>query len=151
MMCWRQVNTIYILQALLVVIATDIVEQISLHLSGYLLSPGKSQLSKNYLLYRPNVDLRLARYFVFNSLIYQTGTSILMSKTVKDQVLNVSPISSVDSKILARDLLADTNIEVEPDGTVSWTAPALFKSSCNINIGKYHGSCSWPRSTANIS
>ncbi len=44
---------------------------------------------------------------------------------------------SVDTKILARDLLADTNVEVSPDGTVSWTAPALFKSSCNINVGAY--------------
>ena len=61
------------------------------------------------------------------------------SKAIKDYVKHLFTIFSVDSKILARDLLADTNIEVSPDGTVSWTAPALFKSSCNINIGKCHG------------
>ena len=68
-------------------------------------------------------------------------------KPLYSSLCDVSHIFSVDSKILARDLLADTNIEVSPDGTVSWTAPALFKSSCNINIGKCHGSCYSPDST----
>ena len=70
-------------------------------------------------------------------LFYGVNTRYSLYNICDDHVVRLYFVYfSVDSKILARDLLADTNIEVSPDGTVSWTAPALFKSSCNINIGK---------------
>ena len=43
----------------------------------------------------------------------------------------------MDEERTAADLLADTNVELSPDGVVSWTTPALFKSSCRIDIDDY--------------
>nr|ACI88788.1 acetylcholine receptor alpha-9/10 [Platynereis dumerilii] len=45
--------------------------------------------------------------------------------------------NSVDQNALAKDFMSDTNVEVSPDGNMSWTAPALLKSSCMIKIQDY--------------
>ena len=44
---------------------------------------------------------------------------------------------SVDEERTAVELLSDTNVELAPDGTASWTTPALLKSACKINIDLY--------------
>ena len=44
---------------------------------------------------------------------------------------------SVDEERTAVELLSDTNVELGPDGTASWTTPALLKSACKINIDLY--------------
>lgn len=44
---------------------------------------------------------------------------------------------SVDENVLAKDFMADTNVEVSPAGEMSWTAPAILKSSCLIKIEDY--------------
>ena len=46
-------------------------------------------------------------------------------------------LCSVDEERTAVELLSDTNIELAPDGTASWTTPALLKSACKINIDLY--------------
>ena len=43
----------------------------------------------------------------------------------------------MDQNALAKDFMSDTNVEVSPDGNMSWTAPALLKSSCGIKIQDY--------------
>ncbi len=44
---------------------------------------------------------------------------------------------SVDTDLIARDFMADTNAEIDYTGEVSWTAPAQLKSSCKIKIKDY--------------
>ena len=44
---------------------------------------------------------------------------------------------SVDEERTAAELLSDTNVELSPNGLVSWTTPAMFKSACKIQIDSY--------------
>ncbi len=65
------------------------------------------------------------------------GMCIYKYAIVCGYILVTLMVASVDEERTAAELLSDTNVELSPDGTVSWTTPAMIKSACKIEIDSY--------------
>ena len=48
-----------------------------------------------------------------------------------------SVFDSVDEDRTAVEVLSDTRASIKHDGTVSWSIPAVFQSSCRIEVSSY--------------